>query len=468
MSSTFLASHASSGFITSFGLTPDQYAFGAVTPTAQSAMPPPMSVAGPSTIGPVPSPTAFVPEQPIPNPNIAPTHLQATLNEIQAIANDVEMKPPPSESGVYLVVDTNILLGYYEALRTFVEDVEKTEVPVVVVVPGIVVQELDRQKNREKLAWPARRASGWLLEKMQSQKVVKVQATEETCKPSKNWRTKIRMDELHISEDMMNDHLILDCAQYYLMQGRETKVCSADNNVRIIAQSQGIECIAPPARGLWTSLDIARSIYGRSSPLVEGFTASTAALGHGSNLSQPRRTAGPGPRGGYAQSAGIEDSDQMLIDEDTDSLSTQETPLNVLHDDVREYFTRLLLQLAARQGASELRAVEGASRHAPAYVRKDYRTWNAAECLQYLYDQSPGLQRQMVSPTPEVFLSKRYTARGARTGNEWSPKDWHEALENVARVGAAFGDISLGESVKDLQEYLRVVLVTIRDRKSVV
>ena len=45
---------------------------------------------------------------------------------------------------MYIVLDTNILLGYYEALRTFVEDVERTEVPVVVVIPGIVVQELDR------------------------------------------------------------------------------------------------------------------------------------------------------------------------------------------------------------------------------------------------------------------------------------------------------------------------------------
>ena len=53
-------------------------------------------------------------------------------------------KPPPLESTIYVVVDTNILLGYYEALRTFVEDVEKVEAPVVVVFPGIVVQELDR------------------------------------------------------------------------------------------------------------------------------------------------------------------------------------------------------------------------------------------------------------------------------------------------------------------------------------
>jgi hypothetical protein len=152
----------------------------------------------------------------------------------------------------------------------------------------------------------------------------------------------------------------------------------------------------------------------------------------------------------------------MVVDDgNADSSSTEETPLNVLHDDVREYFTRLLLQLAAQQGASELRP-ESASRHAPPYVKKDYRTWNAAECLEYLYDKSPGLKRQMIPPSPEVFLSKRYTARGARTGQEWSPADWRIALENVVRVGGAFGEISLGESVQDLQGYLAVVLLTIR------
>lgn len=295
-----------------------------------------------------------------------------------------------------------------------------------------------------------------------------------------------------IPDDMMNDHLILDCAQYFqgLKKGN-TVLCSADNNVCIIAHSQGmyyrldtgypdcvltqkptlrrmkgIPTITPPQKGVWTSRDLAQSVYGRDSPLVAGFTASTGLFGR--EVNRPGSNPRPAPRGGYARAPSapaarrIEDSDSMIVDdENADSSSTAETPLNVLHDDVREYFTRLLLQLAARQGASELR-LESASRHAPSYVTKDYRTWNAAECLEYLYAKSPGLQRQMISPSPEVFLSKRYTARGARTGQEWSPADWRIALENVVRVGVAFGEISLGESVQDLQGYLAVVLLTIR------
>lgn len=40
-------------------------------------------------------------------------------------------------------MDTNILLHHFEVLAQFVEDVEKFALPVVVIVPGAVVHELD-------------------------------------------------------------------------------------------------------------------------------------------------------------------------------------------------------------------------------------------------------------------------------------------------------------------------------------
>ncbi|KAF6762320.1 PIN domain-containing protein [Ephemerocybe angulata] len=397
------------------------------------------------------------------------TSLQATLTEINIIANDVDMQPPPSEWGRYIIMDTNILLGHYEALRTFVEDIEKLSAPILVVVPGIVVQELDRQKNRDKLAWPARRASGWLLEKVRAKKGVKVQATEETCKPSGNWRT--RMDgELTMSEDMMNDHLIIDCAEHFQRRfgAGHTFLCSADNNLGIIANAQGLPIITPPRRGLWTSRDIAKSAYGMESPVVAVFSSSNLAQ---QPAQQQRRQDAKSNSTGVAgvvenpaavKAVQVEETDSMLIDdEDADALSTEETPLNVLHDDVREFFTRLLVDLAGRVGASGIRP-EDVSVHAPAYVKRDYRTWSAAEALDYLYDHCKGVKKEMRSPAPEVFLSKRYSARGARTGQEWSPADWRVGLENLNIVGAAFGEKALSESVKDLQAYLAVALQTIR------
>jgi len=118
-----------------------------------------------------------------------------------------------------------------------------------------------RQKNRNSdVSWPARRASGWLLENVRKHKVVKVQATEETCKPSKNWRTRVGEElvrslvflqasilgaliGLHVSklipDDMMNDHLILDCCQFFLSRLRNTILCTADHNLCLIAESVG-------------------------------------------------------------------------------------------------------------------------------------------------------------------------------------------------------------------------------------
>ena len=42
------------------------------------------------------------------------------------------------------MVDTNIILHHLEVLKRFVGDVERMNLPVVVVVPGAVTLELDR------------------------------------------------------------------------------------------------------------------------------------------------------------------------------------------------------------------------------------------------------------------------------------------------------------------------------------
>jgi hypothetical protein len=57
---------------------------------------------------------------------------------------------------------------------------------------GLLTQgsRLRRQKNRDGLAWFARRASAWLLRKVKEHKSVKAQAQEETCKTSGNWKVR--------------------------------------------------------------------------------------------------------------------------------------------------------------------------------------------------------------------------------------------------------------------------------------
>lgn len=58
--------------------------------------------------------------------------------------NSPSAQAPLSEYANFLVVDTNILLHHLEPLQQFVEDIEKSSIPTVVVVPGIVIHELDR------------------------------------------------------------------------------------------------------------------------------------------------------------------------------------------------------------------------------------------------------------------------------------------------------------------------------------
>lgn len=52
-----------------------------------------------------------------------------------------------------------------------------------------------------------------------------------------------------IPEDMMNDHLIIDCAQYLYGKFGNTVLCSADQNLCIIAHSQGKRNVAPRIDG---------------------------------------------------------------------------------------------------------------------------------------------------------------------------------------------------------------------------
>ena len=54
--------------------------------------------------------------------------------------------PPPQPhaiTGVTVVVDTNVLLDYLMVIQKFVADIERTKWPSVVVIPSVVISELD-------------------------------------------------------------------------------------------------------------------------------------------------------------------------------------------------------------------------------------------------------------------------------------------------------------------------------------
>jgi hypothetical protein len=56
---------------------------------------------------------------------------------------NITHKGPLSEELVLLVLDTNILLHYFEVIQQFIADIEALSLSVMIIIPGAVIQELD-------------------------------------------------------------------------------------------------------------------------------------------------------------------------------------------------------------------------------------------------------------------------------------------------------------------------------------
>lgn len=154
--------------------------------------------------------------------------------------------------------------------------------------------------------------------------------------------------------------------------------------------------------------------------------------------------------------SGPSDDESMNIDDD--NLMTSEVlqpshALDLLHLQVIDHFSWLFVELVGRVGGEEVRRTSKAdantSQHAPR--RRHYTEWSSADCLEYLNRQRPVT---MTSPRPEVFLSKPYSHLGARRGQDWSRKDWEVGLGSLKETSAAWGDVSIGESLAVLEPHL--------------
>ncbi|KIJ99364.1 hypothetical protein K443DRAFT_679985 [Laccaria amethystina LaAM-08-1] len=369
------------------------------------------------------------------------SYLQATLQRIDELSQDVEMLPPPSEYAIFLVVDTNILLHHFDVLSQFLEDVERLSLPLVIVIPGAVILELDGQKNRDGLAWFARRASSWLLDRIKERKSVRGQANGETCKASGKWKSREPNDIA--DAEMRNDNLILDCCLYF-RRGRHTFLCSADNNLCLSSHSEGIPTITPSRN--WSSKEIAQQIYGNSLTVTRFGSYSTSY-----------RNAQNGSAPTTFNSTEV-DEDVMMVDDDAaESVLQPNHALDLLHLQVIDHFTRLLVDLTGRvRGFDMDRSGVVTSLHAPRQQTRNVAEWNAADCLEYLNGQRAVKE---VTPQAGLFLSKPYMTRGARRGQDWSRKDWQVALESLAETSGAWEDVSIRESLIFLEHHVNEIFL---------
>jgi len=126
-------------------------------------------------------------------------------------------------------------LVHLMVIQKFVEDVERIEWPAVVVIPQVVISELDWQKTtRRSISWSARAASRWILEKLKEArdvKVLKVQASEETLIGAGS-------GESQPDRNTENDIKIRDCCRF-LQKTRHEPVylLSGDVNLCIRGES---------------------------------------------------------------------------------------------------------------------------------------------------------------------------------------------------------------------------------------
>lgn len=336
---------------------------------------------------------------------------------------------------VTVVVDTNVLLDYLMVIRKFVADIERTKWPSVIIIPSVVISELDWQKNaRKAISWSARAASRWILDKLKEDKeprVLRVQASNETLEGSGS-------KDLQPDRNTENDISIRDCCRYFRQNTRgPVFLLSGDINLSIRGESDEIQTLEP--RKDWSSRAIASRIFG--SDACRGFDEYIQ-----SQTRQGRTSAH------IQSSTGAFVVDRMNIDIEH---STEWIPSHVLDDlhlQLVDHFTILLKELVERINpqVAHLAGEDGASRSIHAGVlMKPFAEWTAADCLEHLATlrKMPGSRALRL----ESFMSKPHckdeNARGRRRGQDWTRIQWDTAMQMLGRVGKIFEDQAVGESV---------------------
>ncbi|KAH9006954.1 PIN domain-containing protein [Lactarius hatsudake] len=375
----------------------------------------------------------------------------ATLRRVDEVINqDVEMQ---AVEVFYLVVDTNILLHQLDALQQFVIDIEHhLPLTLQIVIPGIVISELDsatmdcnsiRQKTRDdKVAWAARLASTWLLEKVKERRFVKGQTHEET------FRNDAKGDEARRGGSEMNDDLILDCCQYFArrpQQGviRHVALCSGDKNLCVKVESVGIWTFCP-TNG-WTSRAIATALFS-GAPMVKlsDFDGQTSKSQRRTIRTEPDHKVSP---------ALLASADAMEVDEEPIRPSH---PLDVLHLEVVEHFAQLLLGVVDRVGGPEV-PWDGppkgqVSGHAPSWAKIGFAEWTPRESVRYL-GRKEGLRASRTELDKLESFLLYPDQRGGRKGQDWARGNWDGCVRTLEEIGRSWEDDGLRESAGDLRRF---------------
>ncbi|KAF8591417.1 hypothetical protein K439DRAFT_894135 [Ramaria rubella] len=151
-----------------------------------------------------------------------PTYISDSSEIIDSI--DVDMVDDDSVAEIYLILDTNILIHHLDVLKQALSLVgaDPIRLNMVMLIPGIVVSELDYQKKSTRnIANESRKASDWLAREIgNSGGRVKGQAYTQTMLPSGDWRQRSGVSFI------VNPH-------------RDVLLCTSDNNLAVQASANG-------------------------------------------------------------------------------------------------------------------------------------------------------------------------------------------------------------------------------------
>lgn len=216
---------------------------------------------------------------------------------------------------------------------------------------------------------------------------------------------------------------------------------------------KAISTILPDRSRHWCSRDIAEVLFGQEVDLAK-FAAHTPSY-RLSSVIDPSKAQHPAVLSQEDDSMDVDDDPEFSASSDEILLPSH--ALDLLHIQVIEHFTRLLLELVGRVGgitSIKQNQVEGGANSSMHALRspslpKEWKKWGAPECIHYLNKKNS--LPQSCHPRVEIFLALPYTCRGARRGQDWSRKDWEIALDALARTGDLWQEGYIRESLACLK-----------------
>jgi hypothetical protein len=177
---------------------------------------------------------------------------------------------------------------------------------------------------------------------------------------------------------------------------------------------------------------------------LDNFDGETSKVQRRAHLTNPDSASKP---------VTLANADAMEVDEDPVRPSH---PLDVLHLEVVEHFSRLLLAVVDRVGGPEVPwhvPQNGqVSQHAPTWAKIAFANWTPRESVQYL-GRKEGLQASRAKLDKLENFLMYADKRGGRKGQDWTRSDWESCIVTLEDIGSSWEDGELRESSDVLKRF---------------